>query len=91
MAECHERMLFRDLLDAKRHAEATGTLADYRAAARAYVCYIRSHLTDPEREVMQLEGEVARLCAEVRVLRDLLAHVSRTRTAPTKRGRGEAA
>ncbi len=69
MAECHEQMLFRELCEAKQHAEQSGSLDDHRTAARAYVRYMRHHLTDPEQDVLRLEDEVIRLRAENKLLR----------------------
>src|SRR5262249_53448960 len=70
MAECAEQMLFNDLVAARRAAEASEDPAAWRYAGRMYQRYMRSHLTDPERELLRLEDEVARLSAENRLLKE---------------------
>jgi len=53
MAEAHEQMLWRDYCDARLVAVASDNIADGRYAGKAYARYMRFHLTDTERHLIE--------------------------------------
>lgn len=70
MAEAHEQMLWLDYCDARRAAEASDDIADGRYAGKAYARYMRFHLTDTERQLIEAQDEIHLLRTEVTLLRE---------------------
>lgn len=70
MAEAHEQTLWRDYCDARRTAEASENIADGRYAGKAYARYMRFHLTETERQLIEAQEEIRLLRTEVTLLRE---------------------
>jgi len=70
MSEAHEQTLWRDYCDARRAAEASDNIADGRYAGKAYARYMRFHLTETERQLIEAQDEIRLLRTEVVLLRE---------------------
>lgn len=69
MAEAYDLMLHREWCTADAEARRSGTISAFNYAREAYYRFMRVKLSDPERRVVELENEVAKLSAENAVLR----------------------